>query len=102
MNICLKKESDIVNISIGLSENLEHTEVNIEGWKHIIENKRGKKFKDLPETFRYEERNWDFELGWEESDKRYLLWINSERTDLLPRFVMLDPEHDVIRSTIKS
>ena len=60
-----------------------------------------------PETFRYEERNWNLKLGWEyyddkEEDGRYLLWVNSKRTDYdLPRFVMVDPTHDVMRSTMK-
>ena len=53
--------------------------------------------------YRLEEKNWDLELGWE-GDKwhgRFLLWINSKRTDYLPRFIMVDPTHDVMRSTTK-
>ena len=57
-----------------------------------------------PETFRYEKRDWNLELGSENYgtfDARYLLWINSKRTDYLPRFVMVDPTHDIMRSKMK-
>ena len=43
-------------------------------------------------------------LGWEWLDEKggkYLLWVNFKRTDYLPRFVMVDPTHDVMRSTMK-
>ena len=30
-----------------------------------------------------------------------MLWINSQRTDYLPRFIMVEPTHDVMRSTMK-
>ena len=32
---------------------------------------------------------------------KYVLWINLKRTDYLDRFVMVDPTHDVMRSTMK-
>ena len=37
----------------------------------------------------------------EKDNGKYVLKINSQRTDHLPRFVMVEPTHDVMRSTMK-
>ena len=98
-------------------------------------------FLSAPESFKFEDRNWNLELGWERYDHsmpakkvsssignndshhksksemtinerdtklkkemkngQYVLKINSKRTDHLPRFVVVEPTHDVMRSTMK-
>ena len=102
MNISLIEKNDFINISI--RDNDEGTEVDIDGWQHIIYDKYEDDYEESPETFTFKERNWNMKLRWEskeESDGRYLLWINSKRTDEMDRFVMVDPTHDVMRSTMK-
>ena len=39
--------------------------VDIDGWQHFIKGKSIDNLKDSPETFRYEERDWNLKLGWE-------------------------------------
>ena len=41
-------------------------------------------------------------LGWkgDEKDGKYLLWINGERVDELPKFLMKDPIHNIMRSRV--
>ena len=41
------------------------------------------------------------ELKKEAENGKFVLWINSKRTDELDRFVMVEPTHDVMRSTMK-
>ena len=54
-------------------------------------------------TFKFEERDWQLKLGWKGQSftGTYLLWVNDKHTVELPRFVMVDPTHDVMRSTMK-
>ena len=40
-------------------------------------------------------------IGQEAKDGKFVLRINSKRTDHLDRFVMVEPTHDVMRSTMK-
>ena len=55
------------------------------------------KLRDSPETFRYEERDWDLKLSYESGpgmhDNDYVLEINGQRIDELPRdLTVLNPD----------
>ena len=43
-------------------------------------------------------------LGWkgDESDGKHLLWINGERIDEMPQYIMKDPVHNVMRSRVET
>ena len=59
MNITLLEKNELVNISIlGLNPLWTDTEVNIEGYQHVVKGKTYQDFLNAPETFRYEERDW--------------------------------------------
>ena len=32
----------------------------------------------------------------------YVLWVNGQRVDEMDRYLMIDPTHDIMRSTVKS
>ena len=40
--------------------------MDIDGWQHVIPGKTLKHIKASPETFRYEERDWELKLSWED------------------------------------
>ena len=66
MNITLLEKNDLVNIGIQPSfPTLLDTEVNIDGWQHVVKGKTFQDFLSAPETFKFEDRDWKLELGWE-------------------------------------
>ena len=42
--------------------------MSIEGWQHVVKDKTFEDFLNAPETFKFEDRNWILELGWEQYD----------------------------------
>ena len=61
------ERDEVINISVfatKISDYLD-TEVNIEGWKHVVKGKTCEDFLNAPETFRFEDRDWNLVLGWE-------------------------------------
>ena len=98
-NISLNYRGNLIDIKF-YSQGLQDTVVEIEQFKHTITNKGRTAFKHLPESFQYEEREWEIRLGWKEWEEmeirgrdeiypvkygRIVVWINGDCVDDFPR-----------------
>ena len=99
----LEKDKPI-DIRIVESTDLKHTYVQIEDWDHWIIKKVKTALINSPETFECQKRNWNMTLGWKGNDEdgKHLFWLNEDRIDELPQYLMKDPKHNVMRSRVET
>ena len=81
-NIGLLEKDNFINLVITPEREHRGTAIEIDRWRSIIRDKQTTAFKDAPETFRHEDRNWNLSLGWEgDNDGKHIVKINGDRID---------------------